>query len=303
MLLNAISPSIYTFNILIDYYCSEGRVKEATAYVSLMVKHNIPLTVVTFTALMKGYFKVDDVNTVFELFRIMENFGVCRDAAIYSTVLTELFERDMFREALAMWSGMKLTHKFTDITIYNNIVNGYCKFGEVSKAKDVIAEMEGRGLHPNASSFNPILEFLFVKRGLVEKGEVEEALAFFNYVIETKIKRDVVTNNIIVEGLCKCGKVVAAIDFFVSLSYVNVNVITFTSMMRGLFGINSTREVLMLFYKMKQIGIKVDYVLFETIISGFFCKGDYESGRRIRCVMLEDKQLKFAVSKRGSRFY
>lgn len=126
MVFNAISPSIYTFNILVDYYSCQGRVEEGIAYVSLMFKYNIPLSVATFTALMKGYFKIDEVDNVFELLKIMDRFGVCLDAETYSTVLTELFHMGMFKEALEMWSGIKLTHRFTDITIYNNINRAAC---------------------------------------------------------------------------------------------------------------------------------------------------------------------------------
>jgi len=48
-------PSVYTFTILVDAQCKEGKMKEAKSVIAMMMKEGVIPNVVTYTSIMEGY--------------------------------------------------------------------------------------------------------------------------------------------------------------------------------------------------------------------------------------------------------
>jgi len=61
MILNNITPNIYTYNILIDALCKEGKIKQAKNVLAMRVRAYVKPTIVTLNTLMDGYYLVNEV--------------------------------------------------------------------------------------------------------------------------------------------------------------------------------------------------------------------------------------------------
>ena len=62
MVHNNIKPNLYTYKILIDAICKEGRIMEALHMFDMMMERGNRPDAVTYNALMDGYFLIHKVD-------------------------------------------------------------------------------------------------------------------------------------------------------------------------------------------------------------------------------------------------
>ncbi|WJX66635.1 hypothetical protein P8452_51174 [Trifolium repens] len=87
MVLENINPDVLTFNILVDAFCKEGKVKEANNVFAMMMRKGVKPDVVTYNSLMDGYCLVKEVNKAESIFNTMAQSGVTPDVWSYSIMI------------------------------------------------------------------------------------------------------------------------------------------------------------------------------------------------------------------------
>ncbi|XP_020890693.1 pentatricopeptide repeat-containing protein At1g63130, mitochondrial-like [Arabidopsis lyrata subsp. lyrata] len=87
---------------------------------------------------------------------------------------------------------------------------------------------------------------------------------------------DMYTYSIMIEGMCKAGKVEDGWDLFCSLSLKGVkpNIVTYTTMISGFCSKNLLQEADALFMKMKEDGPLPDDRTYNTLIRAHLRDGD-----------------------------
>ncbi|KAJ8565634.1 hypothetical protein K7X08_008210 [Anisodus acutangulus] len=183
MIHHGVYPDVYTYSILVDALCKEGRAEDAKGIVESMIQKDIGPNVVTYNALIDGYCLQGRIHEAKQVFDSMLQRGVQPDTASYIT-----------------------------------LINGYCKRREMEEAINLVREMSLQQLKPDIVTYTTVLQGLFRARRFPDaqkmNGHVEEALVFLQELERKNVDLSCSMYDIVVAGLCKKGKLSIAQDIF-----------------------------------------------------------------------------------------
>ncbi|KAJ6752752.1 PENTATRICOPEPTIDE REPEAT-CONTAINING PROTEIN-RELATED [Salix koriyanagi] len=80
-------PNVYSFNVLMNRLCKEGKVKDAQLIFDEIWKTGLQPTAVSFNTLINGYYKSGNLEEGFRLKMVMEEFRVFPDVFTYSALI------------------------------------------------------------------------------------------------------------------------------------------------------------------------------------------------------------------------
>ncbi|XP_057250126.1 pentatricopeptide repeat-containing protein At1g62680, mitochondrial-like [Beta vulgaris subsp. vulgaris] len=115
MLERNITPSVNTFNMLVDMFCKDGNVDEAQAIMSFMIEKVLAPNIITYGALLDGYCQMEDAEKLLDL--MVQN-------------------------------GCEF-----DILSFSAMINGYCKARNINKTLYLFQEILQKGNVPQLCSF------------------------------------------------------------------------------------------------------------------------------------------------------
>ncbi|RID78246.1 hypothetical protein BRARA_A01091 [Brassica rapa] len=189
-------PDVYTYCTLMDGLCKEERIDEAVLLLDEMQSEGISPSSVTYNVLINGLCKRGDLTRVTKLVDNMFLKGGYRlNQHVYSVLISGLFKEGRAEEAMSLWKKMGERDCKPNIVVYSALVDGLCREGKPDEAKEILNEMISNGCLPNAYTYSSLM------RGLFKAGLSEEA-----------IQPDVVTYNILLDGLCVHKDVSRAVD-------------------------------------------------------------------------------------------
>ncbi|KAI7987098.1 Pentatricopeptide repeat-containing protein [Camellia lanceoleosa] len=161
------------FEILLDSFCKEGLVWEASAYIER--KRGIDpywasqFIVVTYGILVQMYCQMCRVEEAVELLDEMKREGIEPDAIVYNPIIDALGEAGRFKEALGMMERFLVLESGPTVSSYNSLVNGFCKAGDLEGANKILKMMISRGFMPTTTTYNYFFRY-FSKLGKIEEG-------------------------------------------------------------------------------------------------------------------------------------
>ncbi|RYQ96721.1 hypothetical protein Ahy_B08g092575 [Arachis hypogaea] len=97
-----------------------------------------------------------------------------------------------------------------DIITYTILMDGYCRNNEVDKARNLFDMVIERGFVPDVWSYNILI------KGYVKIKRVDEALSLMK---SKNIVPNIITNNSLVDGLCKAGRISHAWEIVTKMHY------------------------------------------------------------------------------------
>ncbi|WZY96156.1 hypothetical protein YC2023_068485 [Brassica napus] len=112
------------------------------------------------------------------------------------------------RVALDLWHQFLKTGQKPDVTMHNILIHGLCSVGKLDDAMKLAAEMERWSCVANLVTYNTLMEGCFKVR------DSNIATVIWGYMYKKGWGADVVSYNIMLSGLCMCGRVRHAIEFF-----------------------------------------------------------------------------------------
>ncbi|PNX89124.1 pentatricopeptide (PPR) repeat protein, partial [Trifolium pratense] len=90
---------------------------------------------------------------------------------------------------------------------YGTLIDGFCKIGKTRAALQVLRQLKWKSVKPSVVMYTTIIDTM-CKDKLVRVGQLEEAIGLLNeMVVLRKLKADVYILNILLDALCKEGKV------------------------------------------------------------------------------------------------
>lgn len=88
------------------------------------------------------------------------------------------------------------------------LLGGFCRSGEIEKAKELLDEMSVKGLHPNAVTYCTIID------GYCKSGDLAEAFRLFDEMKLKGLVPDSFVYTTLVDGCCRLNDVERAITIF-----------------------------------------------------------------------------------------
>ncbi|KAJ6758892.1 ATPASE EXPRESSION PROTEIN 3 [Salix koriyanagi] len=167
MELKGISPSIVTYNTLINGLCKSGRTSEADE-----VSKGIQGDVVTYSTLLHGYTEEENGAGILEIKRRWEEAGVCMDIVMCNMLIKALFMVGAFEDVYALYKGMKEMDLVADSVTYCTLIDGYCKSSRIDEALEIFDEFR-KTLASSVACYNCMIN------GLCKNGMVDVATEVF----------------------------------------------------------------------------------------------------------------------------
>ncbi|GAY54913.1 hypothetical protein CUMW_160450 [Citrus unshiu] len=130
---------VYSYNILINGYCKDRNVEDAVSLRREMLSEGIRADVTTYST-----FGV--VEHAMKLLHEMAINNVPPDSHVYTTYIDGLYKNGFVLEAM---ENPGLT---PDVVMYNIMIHGFCKEGQIQKANGLLLDMEETGLEPNCTA-------------------------------------------------------------------------------------------------------------------------------------------------------
>ncbi|EOA18486.1 hypothetical protein CARUB_v10007033mg [Capsella rubella] len=143
MLDSQVSPSVFTYNILIRGFCFAGNLDAALRFFDRMEKKGCLPNVVTYNTLIGGYCKLRKIDDGFELLRSMLLKGLEPNLISYSVVINGLCREGRMKETSFVLTEMN--------------EKGHCKEGNFHQALVMHAEMLRHGLSPSVITYTSLI--------------------------------------------------------------------------------------------------------------------------------------------------
>ncbi|CAA0826453.1 Pentatricopeptide repeat-containing protein [Striga hermonthica] len=172
-------PDKCTYTSLINGYCSEDDIESAIGLHNEMIKHGFFPDVVTYSVLINGMNKragsKEAKRLLFKLyFEQSVPHEVTYDLLIESCGNNELAlmkgfcMKGLMKEADLVFQGMLKKNNEPDETVYNVLIHGHCRGGNLNRAIELYKEMVHHGLVPHAVTVIAIAKELH-KVGLTDE--------------------------------------------------------------------------------------------------------------------------------------
>ncbi|XVE77207.1 hypothetical protein DITRI_Ditri13aG0043000 [Diplodiscus trichospermus] len=170
-------------------------------------------------------------------------------------------------------------------------INSLCRRGKMDQAWDVLHELLGLGATLEAPPINAILTWL------ARSGDVRRMNTVLAEMKESEIEPDVVTIGILINLLCKFGRVDDAMEVLNKMGEgskgdgvsVEADVIIYNTLIDGLCKVGRPEEGLHLMERMKSMkGLAPNTITYTHLIDGFCKVGEIDRGKELFDQMNEE---------------
>ncbi|KAI7980727.1 Pentatricopeptide repeat-containing protein [Camellia lanceoleosa] len=330
MIFAGFSPDTYTFNLLIGQLCDSGRLEDARKLFDKMPEKGCLPNEFSFGILVRGYCIAGLATQGLELLdamkgKVLEANNILHEmgrSSCYPTrhtcniLLHSLWKKGNVSEAENLLQKMKERDYGLDTVTCNIVIDGLCKSGKVDKAIKIVSEMWSHGsdaLGDLGNSFIGILDdgnnrkkclpdlvsYSIIINGLCKNGRLDEAKKKFIEMIGKNLYPDSVIYNTFIDSFCKNGKISSAFRVLKDMEKkgCNKSLQTYNSLILGLGSKNQIFEMYGLMDEMKEKGVSPNVCTYNNMIS-CLC----EIGRIEDATSLLNEMLQRGISPNISSF-
>ncbi|CAM8998980.1 unnamed protein product [Rhodiola kirilowii] len=270
-------PDIYTFNILMNCYCSVAFTGYGFGILAMLMKRGYFPDVVTYTTLIHSLCRAGEWEKAEFLFAQMKREGVAPDVVTYSSVIDGLYKSGNLKEAQVILEEMITNGISPNVVTYNTFIHGLSVGGKWEEAEAMLEEMIRNGISPNVVTYNTFIH------GLSIGGKWEEAEAMLEEMIRYGIFPNVVTYNSLIHGLCRTGKLRKAEGVFLKMIVggATPDLVTYNSIIHVFLNAGKWEEAKSILREMRNNGISPDVITFNYIILGLSKAGKQGDARHM----------------------
>ena len=275
------------YNSLIEGMCNVKQVDKAYKLFQVTVHESLEPNFLTVKPMLVSYAEMKRMDDFCSLLGQMQKLGfpVIDDLSKFFSVMIEKGER--LKLALEVFEHLK-AKGYCSISIYNILMEAIHRTGEVKKALSLFDDIKDSNFKPDSSTYsNANICF-------VEVGDVQEACACYNKIIEMCQLPSVAAYRSLVKGLCKSEEIDAAIMLVRDcLANVTSGPMEFKYTLTILHACKSgnAEKVIDVLNEMMQEGCTPDEVTYSALISGMCKHGTLEEARKVFSNMRERKLL------------
>ncbi|CAM0943074.1 unnamed protein product [Alopecurus aequalis] len=284
---------IVSFNTLIDSYVKSCFIDDALRVFRVMVEKGLRLDGWTITALMGACASLKDLRAAKAVHGVARR--ALRPGALHSQNMA-IGLVDMYVKCSRLAHARKVFdlagEKARDMRLWSTMVSGYARSGEVKKARELFNQMPKKDLVAWTSLIS----------GYVQAGRCSEALVLFEEMEEAGFEADEVTVVTLLSACVQCGAMDVATmlhrrvrhtamirtDARLATSFVDMyakhgciqtamdvfdgvgdkfkTVELFNAMINGLAHARSGEKAVMLFDKMRSLGLHPDKITFMAVL-------------------------------------
>lgn len=265
------------FNSLIRSYGEAGLFHESMKVFEGMKSIGISPSIITFNSLFMILLKRGRLGKVFELYdEMLKTYGVKPDSFTFNVLIRGFVKNSMIDEAFRMFREMDKFKCEPDLVTYNTIIDGLCRAGKVSIARNVV-----NGMHNKCESLRPnVVSYTTLMRGYCGKREIEEALDVLKEMVGKGIKPNQFTYNTIIKGLCETQKLYLVKEILDECRVGDdprfvPDSCTFNTILSSHCDSENLDAALNVFEKMKELKVERDSVTYSMLIRTLCSKRNF----------------------------
>ncbi|XP_042419243.1 pentatricopeptide repeat-containing protein At1g09900-like [Zingiber officinale] len=276
-------PSEITYNTYMDGLCKSGKTKEAFKQLENMLMIGLYPTEYTLNILL-NCLCYDSKEVLVAKCLIERSFELKWDVTVvdYNTVMSRLCDAGYWVGVLKLFNDMIKKGITPNLRTFNIVIHSLCIGGKFHKASCLMNSGDFIG---NVVTYNTLIHWFYLD------GNINEAQHAIASMSAKNIMLDEITYGTIVDGLCRSGKFLEAIDFFhMSLEH------KFSSdlLLRLIYRLVKNRglkELLKLFTGIEKRGLFLDGLIFDSLIKAFCNQGVCQSIDMPSVCIILDKML------------
>ncbi|KAK1268795.1 Pentatricopeptide repeat-containing protein [Acorus gramineus] len=193
------------------------------------------------------------------------NFG--RSVAALNVLVKAFCRAERTLEfAVRVFEEMPMRGLEPDCYTYGTLINGFCRFGRIGRAKELFDEMGAKGLSPTVVTYSCLIH------GLCLANDLGGAFDLFIEMKRRNVEPNVVTYSSLIDGLCKGGRSLEAMELVEEMGRrrISLNVITYSSLFHGLCLEGRIQEAFEILDRMRLQGFKPDAGMYGKLV-GCLC--------------------------------
>lgn len=258
---------VITEDIFLSMCKAYGRVHkplEVIRVFEMMKKYDCEPTEKTYVMVFSILVDENHLKTAFGFYRYMKKMGIRPSIASLNILIKALVKSDKTIDAaLKIFHEMPNQEHTPDSYTYGTLINGFCRLGKISEAKELFSQMGANGCSPTVVTYTSLIH------GLCQSSCLDEAVELLEEMKRKGIKPNVFTYSSLMDGLCKGGQSSHAMKLLEMMASERQtpNMITYSTLINGLCKEGKISEALEIFDRMRLQGIKPDAGLYWKIIS------------------------------------
>ncbi|XP_026392851.1 pentatricopeptide repeat-containing protein At4g16470 [Papaver somniferum] len=263
--------------------CFSGRLREA---VNLVCCSGLQLEPQTYSLLLQECIYRREYMKGKRLHGNMIVLGLTPDEFLQTKLLVLYSKSGDLDTAHSMFDK----NSYRNAVSWNALIAGYVQKGEEETGLNLYYKMRSSGLLPDQFTFASVF------RACSSLATLEQGKRVHGVMIKSKIGDNVVVNSALMDMYFKCSNLYDARKVFDKAS--ERNVITWSSLIAGYGQHGRVKEVLELFHRMIDEGIKPNYVTFLAVLSACSHGGLVDDGLKYFSSMTRE----FGIKPRGKHY-
>ncbi|XP_076924881.1 uncharacterized protein LOC143587487 [Bidens hawaiensis] len=172
-LLNKVrSPDVVTFTSVISGYCKLGKMDDVLVLFNSMMGHGIKPNTITFNVIIDGFAKTGNMGSLVNIYEKMVSFNCTPDVITLTSIIDGYCRAGNMHEALKIWDEMGRRNLHPNIYTFNILIHGLCNENRLNEARDVLRQLGKRDdIICKAFVYNPVIDG-FCKAGDVDKANI-----------------------------------------------------------------------------------------------------------------------------------
>ncbi|KAM0949275.1 putative tetratricopeptide-like helical domain superfamily [Dioscorea sansibarensis] len=257
--------NIITYSIILNALFKRGQVWEVEQLLSEIGAIGLDLDIVSYSTLIHGYCKLGEIEKALEACRLMCYKRVICNSFAHRAILSCLCKKQMMAEAQWYLDNLSNSDQPIDIILYNTVIDGYVKAGDVHGAVGLYEQLITKGMTPTIVTYNSLIN------GFCRVGQLQVAEGFFRTCELHGLVPTAVTYTTLMDAFCRAGSVDATLKLFDEMvcKAIRPNVVTYSVVMKGLCCQGKLERAMAILECMSSNGIVADQIAYNTIIQGF----------------------------------
>ncbi|KAG6434910.1 hypothetical protein SASPL_106554 [Salvia splendens] len=196
--------------------CIEDRVGDAISLLRNIIAMGFYPNVKTWGTLVNGLCRSGNVGIALRVHREIRDGDVgCGlrfnpNLIYYCCLLDGLAKEGLLEEAKELFAEMEGRGISADVVAFGTLIDGLCKMGDWEGAKGLFFQMMDRGIRPNVLTFNMLIY------ALCREGKTDEARGMLDFMLERGEEPDFIMYNTLMVGYCHEGRLDDARGFITS---------------------------------------------------------------------------------------
>ncbi|KAL0689013.1 hypothetical protein Bca4012_088690 [Brassica carinata] len=170
-------------------------------------------------------------------------------------------------DATKLFETMRHEEIELNVVTYNIMISGYCKYGKLEEAFELIREMNCKGL--KADSYTCMSLIRFVNKA----GDSEVAKEVIDVICKSDCSLNLHHYTALIDGLNKREKIDEARRLF---DQILPDVVAYNSMIMGYFKFGKMMEAMELITRMRRDGMRPSGAIYTTLIRGASQAGNWD---------------------------